>query len=1040
MRKAVKAGARWRLALACVVLALAACGGGGGGGGGGGSDPPPAPVATAPSITSAPAAVTVPDGQAASFSVTASGTAPLSYQWLRNGTEIAGATTASYSLPAATLGDSGASFSVRVSNGAGNVTSAAAPLTVTAVAPAITAAPAALSVTEGQPASFSVTANGSAPLGYQWRRDGVAIAGATAATYTLNAAAVGDHGAGFSVVVSNAAGSVTSASAVLSVAALPASAVGEGTRSLWLAPTHTLALRSDGLLMGWGSNGSSQLGSGSVVAGSSAVQIATGVVTAGAGTNFSLAVDANGALWGVGGDSRAWLGGNGSGVGSASATYATLQAVGWPARAVRQVEGGWLPYDTRAFSFVLLADGTVWHLLGGREIVGGVAVDSPSQVPGLYDIRALARGHGAAAYAVRADGTVWRISITQSGSDGPGWMRSRADVVAGLAQVSELACGDNHCLALLDDGTVRAWGEGRSGELGHGVAASSASPVVVSGLSGVTHVAVSSNYGASAARTRDGRVFTWGSGELSARPGTTSGAFNLPPADALVPTVVPSLEGSTEVACAAGRCMARKAAGTVWSWGGTQEPVQVAGVNLVAPGGGSAGQLAPALRFMAQPRAGWAQAGQSLAFHAGALGRGALSWQWLRNGVAVAGATGASYVTPPLAAGDEGVRYSVRVSDGTETLTSAEATVSVHAGSSRLWPGPSFSLALRADGTLLGWGSNASRQLGSGASLAGTLAQQVASGLTRASAASGYGLGVDAQGGLWGWGADSDLWLGGATPVGGAALVTAPVAVGWPARRVRQAEAGLVPYAGARNSFVLLADGTVWQLPGDKTTSGGTATHTAVQVPGVQDVTSLAQGHGKAYAVRSDGKVWNIGVVFSSSEPGYANPYVTAVPELANVRRIVCGTDHCLALLADGTLRAWGQGTRGQLGQGAAATSSTPVVVAGLSGVTHIAVSSTYGASFARTADGKVYSWGAGELSGRLPLGASAGVPPDATQAVEIGILAGSAEVACSASHCLARQADGSVWAWGSNASGQLGVAALSAAQVPVRVTGLNLN
>jgi Zn-dependent metalloprotease len=86
---------------------------------------------TAPSITSQPASVSVAAGSTASFSVTASGTAPLSYQWRKNGTNISGATSASYTTPATASADNGATFSVVVSNSAGSVTSNNATLTVT---------------------------------------------------------------------------------------------------------------------------------------------------------------------------------------------------------------------------------------------------------------------------------------------------------------------------------------------------------------------------------------------------------------------------------------------------------------------------------------------------------------------------------------------------------------------------------------------------------------------------------------------------------------------------------------------------------------------------------------------------------------------------------------------------------------------------------------------------------------------------------------------------------------------------------------------
>jgi photosystem II stability/assembly factor-like uncharacterized protein len=85
-----------------------------------------------------------------------------------------------------------------------------------AVAPVITTAPAATTVTEGDSASFSVTATGTAPLAYQWQRNGVAIAGATAATYAF-VTALGDDNAQVRVVVSNSAGSATSAAALLRV-------------------------------------------------------------------------------------------------------------------------------------------------------------------------------------------------------------------------------------------------------------------------------------------------------------------------------------------------------------------------------------------------------------------------------------------------------------------------------------------------------------------------------------------------------------------------------------------------------------------------------------------------------------------------------------------------------------------------------------------------------------------------------------------------------------------------------------------------------
>src|SRR5205814_10216932 len=148
---------------------------------------------------------TVTAGQTASFSVTATGTAPLSYQWRKNGVNISGATASSYTTPATTTADSGSTFSVVVTNSAASATSNNATLTVNAaaVAPSITSHPANQTVTAGQTASFSVSATGTAPLSYQWRKNGVSITGATAISYTTPATATTDSGSIFSVVVSN---------------------------------------------------------------------------------------------------------------------------------------------------------------------------------------------------------------------------------------------------------------------------------------------------------------------------------------------------------------------------------------------------------------------------------------------------------------------------------------------------------------------------------------------------------------------------------------------------------------------------------------------------------------------------------------------------------------------------------------------------------------------------------------------------------------------------------------------------------------------
>jgi hypothetical protein len=167
-----------------------------------------------PAITQQPQSLSVTVGSQVGFSVTATGTSPLGYQWRKDGVNIGGATESSFTINAAQTGDAGV-YTVVVNNVAGSVISQSASLTFL-VPPAITQQPQSLSVTVGGQAGFSVTAGGTEPLRYQWRKDGLAVAGATNATLTITQCAYG-HAGFYQVLVNNLAGSVSSAPARLKV-------------------------------------------------------------------------------------------------------------------------------------------------------------------------------------------------------------------------------------------------------------------------------------------------------------------------------------------------------------------------------------------------------------------------------------------------------------------------------------------------------------------------------------------------------------------------------------------------------------------------------------------------------------------------------------------------------------------------------------------------------------------------------------------------------------------------------------------------------
>jgi hypothetical protein len=185
-------------------------------------------VGERPNITTQPQSQSIVQGRSVTFTVPATGS-NLKYQWLKGGSIISGATSASYNISLVQQSDGGM-YSVSVSNDCGSQNSSGATLTVLVV-PIITLQPRDVDVRAGESATFSVIASGTSSatfsltaagsaLSYQWFFDNVLMAGQTAATLTINNAQQGNVG-NYSVKVSNGAGSTTSRSARLTLLTAP---------------------------------------------------------------------------------------------------------------------------------------------------------------------------------------------------------------------------------------------------------------------------------------------------------------------------------------------------------------------------------------------------------------------------------------------------------------------------------------------------------------------------------------------------------------------------------------------------------------------------------------------------------------------------------------------------------------------------------------------------------------------------------------------------------------------------------------------------
>jgi alpha-tubulin suppressor-like RCC1 family protein len=275
-------------------------------------------------------------------------------------------------------------------------------------------------------------------------------------------------------------------------------------------------------------------------------------------------------------------------------------------------------------------------------------------------------------------------------------------------------------------------------------------------------------------------------------------------------------------------------------------------------------------------------------------------------------------------------------------------------------------LALLGDGTVDAWGSNEFGQLGNGSTEASLFPTPV-SGLSEVTAVSSYGqfcLALLANGTVVSWGLNDSGQLGDGTTENS----DVPVPVSGLSEVVAIA-------AGESHSLALLADGTVmaWGSNAHGQLGTGKGSTTPLPVEGLSGITAIAAGAAHSLALTSGGAVWDWGenaygqLGNGSTNDSGAPVAVSGLP--SNVVAISGGARHSIALLADGTVKAWGGGEWGQLGDGRGspgAHSTVPVTVNRLSGVTSISAGKY--ANLALLTNKTIAAWGGDEV-GQLGLG-----------------------------------------------------------------------
>jgi alpha-tubulin suppressor-like RCC1 family protein len=480
-----------------------------------------------PRITQQPDSITVAEGSGATFDVRVVSTFDPSYQWQRSNdggvsfADIPGATQRSFAIGSVAASDTGAQFRVVVAvSGVGTTPSAVATLTVTPSSgpPVIVSQPQNRSVLRGTDATFAVTATG-AGLQFQWSRAAgsggnfTAISGATGPSYTLVNAQPGDTGSVFQVRVTNSLGSVTSAAAFLTVrngGTITGNTIGAGRQ-------HSVALLATGEIVSWGSNFQFQLGA--VPANNMLIREVPGpvanlthVVSIAVGAYNSIAFLDNGEWWGWG---------------------------------VNQ-----------------------WGELGSR---GVLTREQPQRIAGVDGAIAACLGVFHSAFLF-ADGTVRTLGFNFWGQLGDGTTvesRNTPVTVLGIESAVAIACGDFHSLAVLADGSVRAWGHNDAGQLGNGTTNDSNVPVRVHEVVGATAVAAGGAHSLALVGT-GGPIRAWGAngwGQLG--DGTQT--------DRLIGVIGPGATavtaGLVKIAAGGNTSMALQSDGDVFTWGANGDGV-----------------------------------------------------------------------------------------------------------------------------------------------------------------------------------------------------------------------------------------------------------------------------------------------------------------------------------------------------------------------------------------------------------------------------------------------------------------------------------
>jgi alpha-tubulin suppressor-like RCC1 family protein len=367
-------------------------------------------------------------------------------------------------------------------------------------------------------------------------------------------------------------------------------------------------------------------------------------------------------------------------------------------------------------------------------------------------------------------------------------------------------------------------------------------------------------------------------------------------------------------------------------------------------------------------------------------------------------------------------------------------------GSSLLWSnialGQAHSMAIQSPGTLWTWGINTFGQLGNntlGSYLTSSPIQVSAptvalSGSWRSTSINQNGIqqiGVQNNGTLWAWGNNSQGQLG--TNTSTLSNISNPVQVG-------ALSVWTQTVSGGRFSTAIQSNGTLWTWGlntfGQLGQNNQTNYSSPVQVGALSNWASIACGFDCWVSLQSSGTLWtcgynNVGQLGLSDTTNRSSP--TQVGSLSIWTRVAAGNSHAVAIQSPGTLWAWGQNPFGALGLSDLTNRSSPIQVGTLTYWTQVACGAYF--TLAIQSPGTLWGWGNNSYG---QLGTNTSTLSNVVSPVQSGTISTWTQIVGGFYHSLAIQSNGTLWAMGNNSWGQLGLNTLTSYSSPVQVGALS--